>query len=153
MSGIVSALCVPQVFAKDREPDLGARQRADHELRQIIDFVADGTLPEEEKRAREIALTKAQYEVVDGVLYCVQTDKSLRIVPPKGDRQKLFHDANNGVFRAHLTDAKVNGKLRKLYWWPGMRADIIRWCRGCLTCVTRQAGRSVKPPLTRLRTL
>ena len=29
-----------------------------------------------------------------------------------------------------------------------MRADICKWCRSCLVCVTRQAGRVVQPPLT-----
>ncbi len=29
-----------------------------------------------------------------------------------------------------------------------MRADIIRWCRTCLTCATRQVGQASKPPLT-----
>ncbi len=148
MFGIVFALCVPQVSAKDGEPDLGTRQRDDPELRQVIDFVLEGTLPGDEKKARELALAKALYEVVDGVLYRAQPDKSLRIIPPEKDRQKLFLEAHAGVFGAHLKDAKVHGELGRHYWWPGMRADIIRWCRGCLTCVTRQAGRCVKPPHT-----
>ena len=29
-----------------------------------------------------------------------------------------------------------------------MRTDIIKWCRACLTCATRQVGRAVKVPLT-----
>ena len=29
-----------------------------------------------------------------------------------------------------------------------MRADIGRWCRGCLTCATHSTGRPVRPPLT-----
>ena len=28
-----------------------------------------------------------------------------------------------------------------------MRADTCQWCRACITCATRQAGRSVRPPL------
>ena len=28
-----------------------------------------------------------------------------------------------------------------------MRADICKWCRSCLVCVTHQAGRVVQPPL------
>ena len=29
-----------------------------------------------------------------------------------------------------------------------MRTDICRWCQSCLVCVIRQAGRSIRPPLT-----
>ena len=28
-----------------------------------------------------------------------------------------------------------------------MKADICKWCRSCLVCVTRQAGRVVQLPL------
>lgn len=29
-----------------------------------------------------------------------------------------------------------------------MRADIVKWCRACLTCATRRVGQPTKPPLT-----
>lgn len=61
---------------------------------------------------------------------------------------KKWHKAHDGAFGALLKDAKVHSELSKHYWWRGMRTDIIRWCRVCLTCVTRRAGGSVKPPLT-----
>lgn len=83
--------------------------------------------------------------VIDDILYHLQADKSLWIIPPKGDREKLFHEAHDGAFGAHLQDKKVHSELNKHYWWPGMRADIVCWC---LTCLTRQAGRHMKAPLT-----
>ena len=30
----------------------------------------------------------------------------------------------------------------------GWEGDIIRWCKSCLTCVSHQVGRAIKPPLT-----
>lgn len=39
-------------------------------------------------------------------------------------------------------------ELQRHYWWSGMRADIGRWSRGCLTCATHSTGRAVRPPLT-----
>ena len=38
--------------------------------------------------------------------------------------------------------------LSRHYWWPRMRKDIAQWCKSCLPCATRQAGRAVKPLLT-----
>ncbi len=148
--GIVSVVCAgePHVPAKDGDPELGARQCEDTDLRCIVEFIMNGSLPEDQKKARELALTRTQYKVVDGVLYHVQLDKTLRVIPPLGVRDKLFHEVHDRTFGAHLKDAKVHSELAKHYWWPGMRADIIHWCRACLTCVTRQAGRLVKPPLT-----
>ena len=42
----------------------------------------------------------------------------------------------------------MHGKLGKHYWWPGMRGDIVKWCRACLVCATRHVRHLVKPPLT-----
>ncbi len=49
--GTVAALEVPQLFAKDGETSLEARQREDPELLQVINFLENGALPEDGKRA------------------------------------------------------------------------------------------------------
>ena len=84
----------------------------------------------------------------EGVLYYVESDKTLHLIPPAGDRKHLFEEAHSGKFDAHLRDAKVHGELLKHYWWPRMRANISEWCQGCLVCATHQPGRAVQPPLT-----
>ena len=127
---------------------LATEQHKDVELSELICYLETGTLPPDEKKDREFALKKSQYALVDGVLYFVERDKSLRIIPPKANREKLFHECHDGVFGGHLRENKVHGELGKHYWWPGMRGDIIKWCRACLVCATRHVGRSVKPPLT-----
>ena len=75
-------------------------------------------------------------------------DKTLRIVPPQGDRKQLFDEVHAGVWGGHLKDAKIHGELAKQYLWPGMRSDIIKWCQACLVCASRQVGQTVCPPLT-----
>lgn len=82
------------------------------------------------KRERELALTKSQYEIVDGVLYHVENDKTLRIVPASGDRRKIFDEAHAGAFGGHLQEAKMHSQLAKHYWWPRMHADITHCCCG-----------------------
>ena len=74
---------------------------------EVITLLVEGTLPKDEKKAKELALTKTQYEIVDDVLYHVEADKTLRVIPPEKDREKLFHEAHDGAFGAHLRDAKV----------------------------------------------
>lgn len=49
-------------------------------------------------------------------------------------------EATSGMSRSHSA-------LAKHYWWPGMRADILKWCRACLTCATHWIGHQEKPPL------
>ena len=78
----------------------------------------------------------------------MEADKSLRIIPPTGDRQKLFEEVHGGLFGGHLREAQMHSELSRHYWWPGMRAEIAHMCRSCLTCAVRNVGRPVKPPLT-----
>ena len=130
------------------DSSLAAEQRKDAELSELICYLETGTLPPDEKKAREFALTKSQYALVDGVLYLVEWEKSLKIIPPKACREKLSHECHDGAFGGHLRENKVHGELGKHYWWSGMRGDIVKWCRACLVCATRHVGRSVKPPLT-----
>ena len=135
--------------AKDKErKSMEDRQREDPELKLIIDYQKEGVLPRDDKKARELLLSRAQYHMEGGVLYYVEADKTLRLIPPTGYRKHLFEEAHCGKFGAHLGGAKVHGQLSKHYWWPRMRADISGWCQGCLVCATHQPGKAVKPPLT-----
>ena len=99
-------------------------------------------------RRRELIRTQSQYEVVGGVLYHVEVDKTLGINPSTGDRKQIFEEVHPGTFGGHLRNVKFHGQLSKHYWWPRMRADIRSWCRACLTCATRHVGQAAKPPLT-----
>jgi len=87
--------------------ELPALQRENEELKGIIDFLDSGILQSEEKQAKVIAHTQSQYTLVDNVLYHVQQDGSLRVIPPAGTREELFRQAHEGVYGGHLGDAKV----------------------------------------------
>ena len=72
-------------------------------------------LPSDDKKARELLLSRAQYHMEEGVLYYIESDKTLHLIPPAGDRKHLFEEAYSGKFVVHLRDAKVHGKLSKHY--------------------------------------
>ena len=92
--GIVAHLS-PDVSSKD---NLIAQQQSDPELREIIDFQKDGSLPADEKCARELKLSQSEYTVVDRVLFHVEKDWTLRIIPPMSQCKQLFTDAHSGLF-------------------------------------------------------
>ena len=112
------------------------RQGADPELKINIDYQEEGVLPSDDKKARKILFSPNQYHMIESVLYYIETDKSVRLIPPECDHRELFVEAHSGAFGAHLRDAKVHGELSKHYWWPKMRSDISKWCQGCLVCAT-----------------
>ena len=128
--------------------DLPTLQRQDEELLTIISYLETGALPSEESVARRVALTDSQYVVEDRVLYRVEPDGTLRVIPPSSQRGRLFHEAHSGMFGAHLSDMKVYSELRRHYWWAGMRSDVARWTHGCLVCATHSPGRATHAPLT-----
>ena len=130
------------------EPTLASLQRADSELKPLVEYLETGTLPAVDKDARKIVLGSPQYTLEDGILYRVEGDGTLRVVPPTDMREGIFTVAHGGRFGAHLGEAKVYSEMRRHYWWGGMRRDISRWTRGCIVCATRNVGRAVKVPLT-----
>ena len=67
---------------------------------------------------------------------------------PKGRRQELIREAHDGRFSGHFAEKRIFELLRRRYWWPGMRADVRRYCRSCLVCASRKGtGHSIKPAL------
>ena len=88
--------------------------------------------------------------MIDGVLYHVERDKTLRVIPPMSYRKMLFEEAHRGQFGAHLGSSRVDGQLARAYWWSTMRTDINHWSRSCTICASRQVGRPLHPLLTPL---
>ena len=150
---LVATVQGEQVTAKSGEacsnPDvtLKERQHADPELQIVIGYLENRTLLDNDKRAKEVVLSAEQFTLLEGVLYSVGPDKTLRIAVPSSDRKQLFVEAHSGNFGGHLREAKVHHKLSRRYWWPRMRKDIAEWCRACLVCASRSVGRAVKPTL------
>ena len=124
----------------ENESTLASLQRGDAELAPMIEYLETGVLPPGDQ---DIVRSSGQYTLEDDILYHVEDDGTLRVVPPVNQRERLFAEAHGG---AHLGDAKVYSEVKKHYWWVGMRRDITRWTRGCIVCTTRSVGRAVKPP-------
>ena len=146
-SEVIATISAPETSAKEGDATLGEKQRSDPQLRRIIDYLTQGVLPQDHHQARELALSKSQYKMIDDVLYYIRPDKTLRVIPPTSDREKLFQEAHEGAFGGHLRGAKIHSELFKHYWWPSMRTEILKWCRGCLVCASRRIGQQERPPL------
>ena len=120
----------------EEEDSLASMQHRDPELAPLIVFLETGTLPPRDQDARQIVLASEQFTLEEDVLYYVENDGTLRVVPPVNQRERLVKEAHSGKFGAHLGDAKVYSEIKKHYWWRGMRRDITWWTRGCIVCAT-----------------
>ncbi len=72
----------------------------------------------------------------------------MRLAVPESWKSLLLAEVHSGRFAGHFAEKSLYGLLNRRYWWDGMRGDVRRKCRECLTCVTRKGpGRSSFPPL------
>ena len=118
MSGgslVAAAVSRLQDDTESGKDNIKHRQRKDEEIKMIVDFLENCVLPDDDKKARELLLSRSQYCLMDDVLYYVVADKTLRLVPPISDCEQLFEEAHSGPFGAHLREAKVHGQLSKYY--------------------------------------
>ncbi|GJR93604.1 reverse transcriptase domain-containing protein [Tanacetum coccineum] len=101
----------------------------------IVEYLRDGTLPDDKKEASKLRIKTRQYELVEGVLY-----KRLFLTP-----WLSMHAGPRSV----VTKAMGLG-----YYWPTMHRDAREMIRACNDCqVHRPVPRNPQQPLTPITAL
>ncbi|GJY37319.1 putative reverse transcriptase domain-containing protein [Tanacetum coccineum] len=77
-------------------------------------------------------------------------------IPCLGDlRTLIMHESHKSKYSIHPRSDKMYQDLKKLYWWPNMKADIATYVSKCLTCTKVKAeyqnlsGLLVQPEIPR----
>nr|GEZ31616.1 putative reverse transcriptase domain-containing protein [Tanacetum cinerariifolium] len=75
-------------------------------------------------------------------------------LPCYGDlRTVIMHESHKSKYSIHPGSDKMYQDMKKLYWWPNMKADIATYVSKCLTCAKVKAeyqklpGLLVKPKI------
>ncbi|GJT40512.1 putative reverse transcriptase domain-containing protein [Tanacetum coccineum] len=75
-------------------------------------------------------------------------------LPCYGDlRTVIMHESHKSKYSIHPGSDKMYQDMKKLYWWPNMKADIATYVRKCLTCAKvkaehqRPSGLLVQPEI------
>ena len=127
--------------------DLSNLQKSCAELEHMYLYLCKGTVPEDEKLARKTVLESRHFDLLDGVLHHENPHNPGKwcLAVPVSLRSSLLEDAH---FAGHLGEKRVYDRLHRSYWWQGMRSDVRKHCRSCLTCATRRGvGHATHPPL------
>ncbi|GKF22405.1 putative reverse transcriptase domain-containing protein, partial [Tanacetum coccineum] len=72
----------------------------------------------------------------DGIRYF---DKRVWLPLYGGLREFIIHESYKSKYSIHPGSDKMYQDLKKLYWWPNMKAEIATYVSKCLTCAKVKA--------------
>nr|GFC92270.1 reverse transcriptase domain-containing protein [Tanacetum cinerariifolium] len=104
-------------------------------LKNIKKEDVGGMLVENSKDPEKVRMEKLEPRT-DGTL-CLNGRSWL---PCYGDlRTVIMHESHKSKYSIHPGSDKMYQDMKKLYWWPNMKADIATYVSKCLTCVKVKA--------------
>ncbi|KAL2102386.1 hypothetical protein ACEWY4_001554 [Coilia grayii] len=125
--------------------NLSDLQKSDESLKDTfckvteIDGVRTGVAP---------GLSGEFYFVRDGLLYHQPEDGSVeQVVVPKGLRDRVLSLGHDIPWAGHLGTVKTLERIAQRFHWPGLYADVQRYCRTCPICQLTSKHKAKPSPL------
>nr|GEY96060.1 putative reverse transcriptase domain-containing protein [Tanacetum cinerariifolium] len=121
---------------KEREKPLRVRSLVvtDHKdlmqqiLKAQVESLKDGNVQKEDLGRMQKQIFKIRS---NGIRH---HDKRIWLSLHGGLRDLIMHESHKSKYSIHPRSTKMYQDLRKLYWWPNMKADIATYVGQCLTC-------------------
>ena len=114
-------------------------QIKDPNLMPIIQYLRDGTLPDDIVNSRKVMACVSDYDLFDGVLHHFWTPgprkrKHIRkqLVIPRSLIEEVLQWCHNDPTNGHLGIHKTYYKIQERFFWVGMYKDVDYYCKSCV---------------------
>ncbi|EYC04967.1 hypothetical protein Y032_0084g1698 [Ancylostoma ceylanicum] len=121
--------------------------RLDPEFAPVVAAVEDQVDQEVRLPRSDKSFNTADFVIEDGRFKLIQADDTLVEVVPKEKRYPLFLEAHKDIMAGHFNAKKMFAQLEMKLFWPGMRHDLVKWCRECQRCFVSDPKSGNIPPL------
>ena len=124
--------------------DIGPLQRVCPDSRDMIIFLEQGILPVDESKARKIALTSENYEMIDNKLFYISRPRNAKraqlnpvsklLLCPRSIRAEIveaYHHQNG-----HIGLERLYASITTRYHWSGIWNDLLEVTKACVSCQT-----------------
>ncbi|GJW97142.1 putative reverse transcriptase domain-containing protein [Tanacetum coccineum] len=98
---------------------------------QILEAQTEA-IKEENIKAKNLRGMDKSFEVRPNGTRCIKNRSWLPLFG--GLRDLIMHESHKSKYSIHPSSDKMYQDLKKLYWWPNMKAIIAEYVGKCLTC-------------------
>ena len=130
--------------------DLAEEQRKDSSLAPLIQYLTDGSLPQEASTSKLVVAKAPSFALLDKILYHVdiKQHQGKQAVVPMHLREKIMHEYHQGRMSGHFSRPRLYRTISRTWFWERMFTDIIEFCNSCPQCdIAIGTGKALKPPL------
>ncbi|VFQ98025.1 unnamed protein product [Cuscuta campestris] len=107
----------------------------DHWMYDLMEYLMDGSLPEQDDRARKVKLRAPRFQVLDGKLYKRAFGGPLLRCLTNREAERVIAEVHEGVCAAHQMSRTLSQRIILLgYYWPTIVQDCERYVQKCRTC-------------------
>ncbi|KAE9003692.1 hypothetical protein PR001_g17910 [Phytophthora rubi] len=149
-SGFSPETATPAMAIAERWRRILAQQGAELWIRRLRDYLKGDLTDLSAAEAEDVAKIANQF-VLDsrGALYYLSRAtpnrprdqaEMLRLVVPRTLQADLLHLSHEDFQGAHQGITRTFERLRQEYYWPGIYADVERFVKECVDCVTAKGA-------------
>ena len=131
-------LNVNQLYDLDLDADsMKTLQEEDKTLDKLREDVQSGKTVDQNRKGKIITIKGLLYRS-----YMCQDGETKQLILPLCLRTKIMSIAHEGLLGGHLGIEKTLAKIRQEFYWPGIGAEVRRFCQSCDICQkTYQKGK------------